>query len=1115
MQKFDVKKVALSGKNLIEASAGTGKTYSIAVLVMRLLVETELKIKELLLVTFTDAAVAELDERVRLFLRSAYRYLQTNAEMKDALLQEILDEALKTGSREVIAQKLKDSIVLLDELEISTIHGFCNRTQQQFAFETNQLFDKELIKDDRELIDQAVFEYWRSNVTSFPVSILVLLAERSPSFGPSELAEAVKKTLNGYHFYQTQERSFEQLFEAFGAAQEKSQCVKNELIELVPQILADDLSKNHYAKKTYVPKLGTPQVFVEDYHAARISKNPAAYLSIVFPDFFLEKYQEFEETLIQEDQIYQALRIKLVNEVTVFAVERIEKVKKKKSLQTYNDMISGLHAAVTHPSNEGIIHQLKKKYRAVFIDEFQDTDKVQYEIFYEAFGNPKYETSPTDSTIVFYIGDPKQSIYAFRQANLKTYAQARKTSKSFTMSTNFRSVPRYVAAMNVFFKAMNPDFFMNPEIGYIPVEPRPGWAADQPLCLNQKPVEPIAFLPKKEKNEVSQITVVNQILNLLKNGTIEGRAVKPQDFGVLVQKGKQGRELKEILTKVGVPSVVVDDQKVLRSNEARFVRDILEAILVVDTPTLLKALLTPYTLYSDTDLMKLDLPTEKNRFALIIQTANQSGIYPALMQFLNVYNSTIALQLNPNVAADRMLTNYIQLAEICNERMQRYGDDLPSLLDWLMKASQSNDLAEQYEQQLESDSDAVNIVTIHSSKGLAYNISCIYLDSKLGGDTRQFIEYQNDQEKFEYAFSKFDEDLMERAEHQQLEELRRLIYVAITRSVYHSMISYPLLTKDKTEDDSKPIDMIHRILSASAEFSQYFLEVEPSDVLLDAYQQEVEQLEGEVRKVNHQIPFRSSWSVKSYSSIRKKEHHIIKREKIEGLEGYDQFIFKTMPKGAHVGNFLHHIFENIAYNEPQKVLPFMESMLDSALAQNILTKDNLEAYTQMVHQVLGIQLEPMSGASFGLSTVTQKVPEMEFYFSIHEFNEQELTDVFEQPFSFENDQYSGYINGLIDLVFEKNGQYFILDWKSNHLGDHLEAYGAGGVQQAMTESNYHLQYFIYTISLCRYLKQVHPDFEYTRDFGGVFYVFIRGCRKGETSGVFSYKPSWESVKAYL
>lgn len=1108
MQIFDVKKVALSGKNLIEASAGTGKTYSIAVLVLRLLVETEIKVKELLLVTFTDAAVAELDERVRLFLRSAYRYVETHSPIKDVLLQEVLDEALKSKPKEEIARKLKDSIVLLDELEISTIHGFCNRTQQQFAFETNQLFDKELIKDDTELIEQAVFEYWRSKVTSFPVEILVLLTNKSRDFGPAELTESVKKELNGYHFYQTEDRTFEQLFTDLNVAQESRELVKQELIGLVSKLTEDELT-NPYTKKNFGPLLDKAVEFVEFYLIKRDTKGCQNH----FPDYFLEKFKEFEEKEQEENKAYQAIRIKLVNEVSVFAVERIEKVKKKKSLQTYNDMILGLHSAVTDPANERIIHQLKKKYRAVFIDEFQDTDKVQYEIFYEAFGNPKHETSPEDSTIVFYIGDPKQSIYAFRQANLKTYAQARKTSKSFTMITNFRSVPSYVAAMNKFFEVLNSDFFMNEEIGYIPVEPKKGWSSVQPLSCHGDAVSPIAFLPQKINKEVSQTTIVHQILNLLTNGSIEGRPVRPQDFGILVRKGGHGREIKDILSKVGVPSVVVDDQKVLNSDEARFVRDIVEAILTSDKSTLLKALLTPFTLYSDTDLMKLDLPTEKNRFAKIIQTASESGIYPALMQFLAVYNSVQALETNPNVTVDRMLTNYIQLAEICNERMQRYGDDLPTMLDWLIKASESNELGEQYEQQLESDRDAVNIVTIHSSKGLAYNISCIFLESK--NTPRQFVEYQNDEDKFEYAFTKFDEELKLKAEAQSSEELRRLIYVAITRSVYHSMISYPLLGKGKTEDDARPIDMIHKLLRDLPEFSQYFSEVEPSDDILPAYKVQVEKLDGEIRKVNHQIPFRSSWSVKSYSSIRKKENHIIKREKLEGLEGYDQFIFKTMPKGAHVGNFLHHIFENIAYNQPQKVVPFMETMLDSALAQNILSKDNLTAYTQMVHQVLGIQLEPVRGAAFGLSTVTQKVPEMEFYFSINEFNEQELTDVFDQPFRFEYDQYTGYINGLIDLVFEKNGQYFILDWKSNHLGDHLDAYSAEGVQQAMTDNNYHLQYFIYTISLCRYLKQVHPDFDYERDFGGVFYVFIRGCRVGETTGVFSYKPSWESVKAYL
>ncbi len=126
-----------------------------------------------------------------------------------------------------------------------------------------------------------------------------------------------------------------------------------------------------------------------------------------------------------------------------------------------------------------------------------------------------------------------------------------------------------------------------------------------------------------------------------------------------------------------------------------------------------------------------------------------------------------------------------------------------------------------------------------------------------------------------------------------------------------------------------------------------------------------------------------------------------------------------------------------------------------------------------------------------------------------------ITSLFEKHFNFERHSYKGYVMGFVDLVFRNYDRYYILDWKSNHLGDNISAYSSYNLDKAMSDANYHLQYFIYTISVCRYLRKIHKDFDYEKDFGGVFYVFVRGCRKGKDSGVFYYKPSWDSVREYL
>ena len=171
IKNFNASTVPLAGSNLIEASAGTGKTYSIAIMVLRLILEKKISIKEILMVTFTKAAVAELEERIRLFIRQAHKASVGN-KISDTTIADLVELAIRNTSEEAVQQKLKDAVLFLDETSVLTIHSFCQQTLTEFAFETNQLFGSDTLKDMVSLIESEVNKFWRENITTMNVDLL-------------------------------------------------------------------------------------------------------------------------------------------------------------------------------------------------------------------------------------------------------------------------------------------------------------------------------------------------------------------------------------------------------------------------------------------------------------------------------------------------------------------------------------------------------------------------------------------------------------------------------------------------------------------------------------------------------------------------------------------------------------------------------------------------------------------------------------------------------------------------------------------------------------------------------------------------------------------------------
>jgi exodeoxyribonuclease V beta subunit len=193
---FDALKAELNGSNLIEASAGTGKTYSIAILALRLILEKNISVEKILMVTFTKAAVAELHERVRLFIRLAQRASQGHA-IPDSTIAAMVESAIQLEGALTIQERLSDAVLLLDEIAIMTIHSFCQQTLNEFAFETNQLFGAEMFTDLDGVVEQEVNEFWRVHISTMDVEVLYLLGYEELR---QDIRAIIKEQLEGKHY---------------------------------------------------------------------------------------------------------------------------------------------------------------------------------------------------------------------------------------------------------------------------------------------------------------------------------------------------------------------------------------------------------------------------------------------------------------------------------------------------------------------------------------------------------------------------------------------------------------------------------------------------------------------------------------------------------------------------------------------------------------------------------------------------------------------------------------------------------------------------------------------------------------------------------------------------
>ncbi|OAM26629.1 exodeoxyribonuclease V subunit beta [Eikenella longinqua] len=816
VQDFQVAQLPLplQGTYLIEASAGTGKTYNIAALFTRLVVLEGWAPENILVVTFTEAATAELKNRLRARLGEALAALQSDTPSTDEFLQNLLAEALTKQERSQLILQLQAALSGFDTAAIYTIHGFCLRVLGDYAFLCGVPFELETGPADPAARLVATQDFWREHVADHPQN-----ARIAAEFGitpASVLAEFSGSLKRPFLDYRLPENELPQLLAEYDTAWQQVQQHLSD-IETVyrrakPQLNGKTFNDSidtlfaelQHAAQEALPKavLSEPKklsLFEADALRGKLKKNCCLDDADIAA---LQPLAELGRCLSKLDPAKQQAAIRLKLECLGYLKTRLQEDKRRSTRRDYDDLLLDVHAALTNPERPeqaaALAQALAAKWRVALIDEFQDTAPLQYAIFHTAFirqGVP-----------VFLVGDPKQAIYGFRGADIHAYlAAAAHTApeQSYTLATNYRSHSRLVNGIGHLF-APRPQPFVLPQIAYPNVQAKRENSLLQPppeAAITVRWLNPAenGNLPNKDHlYELSADYCAREIaakLNQAFSGSLliedkdsgEHKPLHPGQIAVLVRKHSQGEMVSRALKRRGVRSVLLQQQSVFGTPEAEALHALLLFWLTPQHTEHLRFVLGG-VLYSRTahDLAALNASEQQlaewiNRAAEAAEVWQRHGIYAALTRFARQSGLEAHLLSTRN---ERSFTNFWQLAEALALAAAEQSSPA-ALTQWLAAQIADNTNNQEHQLRLESDEHLVKIVTMHAAKGLEYPlVFCPFVwdasDKKLIKDWN-IIRQDNGRSQL-LAEAQLDDTAKQQLFAEDLGENLRILYVALTRA---------------------------------------------------------------------------------------------------------------------------------------------------------------------------------------------------------------------------------------------------------------------------------------------------------------------------------------------
>ncbi|KLT72770.1 exodeoxyribonuclease V subunit beta [Neisseria arctica] len=1198
-QPFNALTIPIERTNLIEASAGTGKTYGIAALFTRLIVLEKMAVERILVVTFTKAATAELKTRLRARLEDAlevletltpgielirhdtdyqalhtlYRQYRRQEEAPDDFIFKLLAEALKKENLPRLVIRLKAAIADFDSAAIFTIHGFCQRLLRDYAFLCQVPFDTELTEQNDERLLLPAQDFWRTRIANNPTLARLVYEHK---YTPQNMLASLRRFLNRPHLNFRRPNADLDKIEA-----ELHTCwqdVRNRLPELIRIFwnVRPTLNGNSYRESTFKELFAELQYAADNGLIPGDSKGKLADLDAEILQSKLKKGQTANHEAFKQLHILAELgRLKTAHEEAATAVltalqidmlvylnQAQAEYKKSNRERDFDDLLIDVHNALNEsPLGHTFAKTVAENWQVALIDEFQDTDPLQYGIFRDIFirhGNP-----------LFLVGDPKQAIYSFRGADIYAYLQAAKDAEyHYTLDINYRSHTALVDGISALFNQKQRPFVLE-DLDFAEVRAQRNESRLDP----PQNVIRIRWLHGNETEAVSKEVLrrraadycadeIAGILNQAETGRLnfQGEPLQSGHIAVLVRTHNEGHMIAGALKARNVQSVLIYHDSVFAAEEAAALAALISFWLQPQRTELLRFVLSSVLFgFTAADLHTLNQSeAELSEWIHSAETAaqqwQQHGFYAAMQAFSSRHGIETHLLASGN---ERSLTNYHQLLEKLAEEDEQ-SHTPAALLQWLqaqIQSAHSGKSAKSNILRLESDEALVKIVTIHASKGLEYPlVFCPFIwdAAKNTPDDWQVLHTPSGGTEL-LAKHQLDSSNEQQLADETASENLRLLYVALTRAAEQLTIyaGYCNNTPDNTfayllegtpqtsrEDTAAAYMAERKSNKAAGEMQMFyrnwqsFVQKHPdsgialcNDIPPPAVYHANNSTQGNYQA--HILPERIFEFIRhtSFTGLsRTTPAHDYEYSELQptldpaeaglsnlpvsGTDTAEADSIFDFPRGAAAGICLHELLEKFNFN--------LSAVEQTELIRTTLAKHSFDAeywYSSIASMLEHTRRTQLTG-KYALADIPtkQRLPEMGFVLHMEDFKLPHIRTWLAQDHIrlpqvcidaaalLDFSDVKGFLNGFIDMVYQdSDGHVCIIDYKSNHLGNSSNDYSAENMDTAMAEHHYYLQALIYAIATARYFKQRGRPLQTV----AVRYLFLRGLNNNG-NGVWSW-----------
>jgi exodeoxyribonuclease V beta subunit len=1178
MSQLDVLAMPLQGRQVIEASAGTGKTWTLAALYLRLVLghgridAIGLKPSQILVMTFTDAATAELRERIRQRLGEAAHYLDDvlaeRTPKADPFLHDLSQALTQQGWAQAAAQ-CHAAAQNMDDAAIFTIHAWSRRMLSSFALQSRDLFEQTHLDNPSDLLHDLVNDHWRRWFYPLPLEAQPLLQEAWQG-EPQKLLADIQKIWQNWD-RQPRPANNKSLLEPqavwdaylawLGPYQAQEQLSKQAWHSEVAQALLAAQANKHMkgSRADYFANwVGALQAWAEKDRPIPLK---------TLERFGLAQLQDKGWPQAQEHPVFghiddllillkdkPAYKDALAAHAAVQLRQAYQQAKLQQSVFDFQDLLQRLHQAL-HADQGEMAAAIRAQYPVAMVDEFQDTDPWQYQSLDRIFDTDCVE--PHNALVM--IGDPKQAIYSFRGADLSTYLQARDAALTndpkavHSLSSNFRSAPSLVRALNHVFGQV-PQLFAKAlgDIDYVSVNSQ---SKEQPLSgtLGRalKPLN-VLYLPVPPDSEKVYWAApphlhhmaegfASTMVNLLQQHS----DIAPGDMAVLVRSHAHAKAMQVALRARQLPSVFLSDNaNVYQSEEALDLWRVLRAVATPrQTSWMRSALVCRLWGFSNAqlpvvlqDLSHADVLAESGQ-RWLAQWQKQ-GVLPMLYSW--IHEQHIASRLLAMPEGERRLTNLLHLGELLQDASQHLqGPEalLHYLQDQLLLSSSN---PETQKMRLETDAQCVQIITFHKSKGLEYPLVFVpFLGSFSAQEKGSSKPADDDEEAPDITETTIDEDM-------------RLLYVALTRAkrglwlgIAHTK-SAVMGSKGKEVKLSAVSRLLQRQSRDDLEARLHAAWGPCEDIAISSvptperkpYQSQRVQTQAQAALSPKRTAHKFWWTA-SFSSLtlglETDSSQATNPTNPSANDGAlsSSLAWQSFPAGARYGTLLHDLLQYQAQN----AWPLALKNTPTSAAQDKnwqgLVKRKTD-YLQLPSPAQAMLLPwlehiissplPLMAADSPLEALAaplvlqqlqpeQMWAEMEFSLPVGQLSSMALDGLIQRhvlPGQGRPALQAKVMQGMLTGFMDLVLQHEGRFWVLDYKSNLLADYQAQSLSEAVLAKRYEVQYVLYTLALHRLLQSRLPDYNYEQHMGGAIYLFLRGIDSPQ-AGVHALRPAWALI----